>query len=926
MKISSASKKVLASALSAAMVVAFAPTVAFGKAGTNWTVNFSTAGGTVATGHVASEASLTAQTAAEAASDTLTLKATGIDGVYQLNGYDFAGWGVDNNGNGTLDEGETTVIADTDLASGIDVKNVASAADDETGTLNLIATYAVPTTTAASLPLNTAAADYDKDAATAPSISVKNLKSGDKFTATLSGAAGVIDTATATGAGASAATFTFSVKGKDLAAGTYTFEVKDAKGNVVATKTKSIYTVTLDKGAGYGAFPSEAATSYLVSEDTVLYNSTPGSNSALTVLTTTGTYGFTGWYTSNGTQVTGSNGQVVSTYNTPVKGDLKLVAQYQNPQVSKVQLSGTSTKGSLVIGTSQVHTDSTNIDHYKVTIEGPNGFKKEITKTADGQNKLTSVSSEITVKFGQDYDGYQQTATKLEAGTYTVSVAIVWNEGYVPTSDSEKAPIASKSIELASLSYDLGEGYLNADAKQNAAAIAALPSIVEAGALGSTVASTINAAKPSTKAASENVFEAWTVNGKALTDKTAVSGAATVTASYKAGRIAAPTYTVAANGTDKFDLTFATAETGAKLYYNGHEIAAGEKVTVSATATTDIVVTAVKSGKATGTLTLIAAADKTDSGITAYGNFADGVLTTLTSASGVKVQTYSDVLGTIKADELKTLAAVGYATADEWGAKIKAAKRAVVEAAATVEKANLAAKAAMVKSDDGKTYSYVTAADIAAAEAAIDAVLTDFDGINGTSAASYKPVTAGLSTANNDGDDYATAIAKIVKDVKKTTLQATDVEPAQAVTAQLKAAKTGAEAQAALEAYSKLTATQKELVSAADLAAAQEIVAAAELKDAQDDAAVSKVRDASKTVKAGKNGKTTKKQSVTLKAITSKSGAKVAYKKSSGSSKITVKSGKAYLAKGVKKGTYKATVKATCGTQTAKIKVTFKVK
>ena len=49
MKISSASKKVLASALSAAMVVAFAPTVAFGKAWTGTTpvtVHYDVNGGT----------------------------------------------------------------------------------------------------------------------------------------------------------------------------------------------------------------------------------------------------------------------------------------------------------------------------------------------------------------------------------------------------------------------------------------------------------------------------------------------------------------------------------------------------------------------------------------------------------------------------------------------------------------------------------------------------------------------------------------------------------------------------------------------------------------------------------------------------------------------------------------------------------------
>ena len=107
----------------------------------------------------------------------------------------------------------------------------------------------------------------------------------------------------------------------------------------------------------------------------------------------------------------------------------------------------------------------------------------------------------------------------------------------------------------------------------------------------------------------------------------------------------------------------------------------------------------------------------------------------------------------------------------------------------------------------------------------------------------------------------------------------------------------------------------------------QEAKAQAELVAAQDDAAVSKARNTSKTVKLAKGKtKTTKKQSVTLKAITSASGAKVTYKKSSGSSKVSVKSGKAYLAKGVKKGTYKATVKATCGTQTAKITVKFVVK
>ena len=918
MKISNASKKVLASALSAAMVVAFAPTVAFAKEGTNWTVNFNVNGGTVATGHVASEAALTAQNAAELANDELKLaKATGISGVYELNGYEFAGWAVDNNGNGTIDEGEDTVIADADLTSNFSVKDVASAADDATGTLNLIATYAVPAVESATIALNTAAEGYDKDADVAPSIAVKNLKSGDKYTATIAGAAGVVDTATANGAAAGNTTFTFSVKGKDLAAGAYTFEVKDAKGKAVATKSVSVYAVTLDKGAGYGSFVNDAATSFLVGEGTVLYNAT--TNSKLGVLNTSGIYDFAGWYTENGTQVTDETGAVVSGYTTPVKGDLKLVAQYGNPQVSKVQLSGTSAKGSLVIGTSGVYSTTTNIDSYKVTVEGPNGFKKEITKTAK-DTKLTSLASDITVNFGQDYEGYLDTASKLEAGTYTVSVSIVWKDGYTPSADDEKAPIASKSIELASLSYDLGEGFLNADATANATEIAKLPSIVEAGKLGSTVANAVNAAKPSTKAESESVFDAWTVDGKALTEKTAVSGAVKVVATYKAGKIAAPTYTVAANGTDKIDLTFATAEAGAKLYYNGHEIAAGEKVTVAANSTANVVVTAVKSGKATGTLTLVAAANKVDSGISAYETFVNAILTTVTSASGVKVQTYSDVLGTIKADAVKELSATGFATAKEWTAKTTAAKRAVVEAVANVEKANLAAKAEMVKSADGKTYTYVTAADIAAGNAAIDAVLADFDGLNGENAAKFKPATSGLTTAST-GDAYAKAIAKVVKDAKKTSLPAADVEAAQPVTAALKAAKTADEAKAAIEAYSKLNDAQKKLVDSADVAAANEIIAKAELKDAQDEAAIAAVKG--KTVKA-KAKKATKSS---LKVVTSESGAKSTFKKTSGTKKVTVsKSGKIVVKKGLKAGKkYTVKVKATVGASTKTVKVIVKV-
>ena len=84
---------------------------------------------------------------------------------------------------------------------------------------------------------------------------------------------------------------------------------------------------------------------------------------------------------------------------------------------------------------------------------------------------------------------------------------------------------------------------------------------------------------------------------------------------------------------------------------------------------------------------------------------------------------------------------------------------------------------------------------------------------------------------------------------------------------------------------------------------------------AQDKAAANSIKGTAKTIKT-KKGVTAKKYTVKVKAVTSESGAVATFKKANtaGKSKITVaKSGTITIKKGLKKGTYKVKVKGTIG-------------
>ena len=199
---------------------------------------------------------------------------------------------------------------------------------------------------------------------------------------------------------------------------------------------------------------------------------------------------------------------------------------------------------------------------------------------------------------------------------------------------------------------------------------------------------------------------------------------------------------------------------------------------------------------------------------------------------------------------------------------------------------------------------------------------------------------AEATSEDEKGSAYTTGVSSLISTAntalkeaeEDTTVKAADITAAKAVTEQLKAATDADSAKAAIEAYNALTDAQKKLVATADVTAAQKIVADAEaakkLADEQDEKAVKYCNSTkTKTVKLAKKAKkTAKKFSVKWNSKVSESGNKVTYSKVSGA-KITVSAnGKATLKKGVKKGTYKAKVKVTCGNATRTVTAKFIVK
>ena len=153
MKISSASKKVLASALSAAMVVAFAPAAAFASIdnGTQVTVSFEANGGVATPGDL----SPVTHTVSEG---SLTFTADQINGNRYKKGesaFDF--WFYDANNDGKYTTGDNSGDLKV-TGNALDVSGESISGTD----ITLKASYKEISATA-SATFNTAASDYNKD-------------------------------------------------------------------------------------------------------------------------------------------------------------------------------------------------------------------------------------------------------------------------------------------------------------------------------------------------------------------------------------------------------------------------------------------------------------------------------------------------------------------------------------------------------------------------------------------------------------------------------------------------------------------------------------------------------------------------------------------------------------------------------------------
>ena len=1003
MKISNASKKVLASALSAAMVVAFAPTVALAtpsadKIKVSYDANGGAAapaglpdetvnidkhaavytqqkvsdiynsttdtlytqsdadykavaaadvnvGNTVVAGYFADAAKATPAsaytiisggtyynasgvevtysgdkaTAVAAANDTMTayykltapesatIEVTG-GSTYSKGTAAFDKWFIDADNDGVLDEDEvySTVSGGKVVLS---VTGLSASAESVT----LKAAYK-EVAVSATANVNTSAKGYDAKGNTAVDVTAKNLAKGNyKAVATVNGTAYYSTPASITSEGGAASTsFTVSVPNSALAAGDIQVKViSNETGADVASAAKpvTICAVTYDAGA-YGVFQDTAAGTSASTKSYLVTKGTAYTDLVAPAVTSGTTYTASGWALADGTAPAAT-----------VDADVTLYAQYNDAKISALTFSNAA-KGSLSYTVANV-TAGANTKEYKVTIS------KDGAELTQAIVDKAAINATFGLAFGQSYDTATTVKAAAAAGTYTVAVQEVLADN-APA--GTKAISISKSVKVDEINLDLNGGKVkSASAKTFKSTVLAQEgtTLAAAGVTSKFQEADIDAP------AKTQTLKGWSVDGVKVIDpsKVTVSGTVALKALWEESAVAKPTLASATastvNNAEKWALTFANATEGATMTYT----AGGVTYVLTAAGITGVAndATVVINAKPAAGSNLAASSEtftgykKSGGSLTTFDNFANGVLNAATAESQATKPAYYSGIESVKASKTAgedAIKAKGFATAEDWKSAVDAQRKAVLKAAVDYAVTELDAKKAPVKAVDGKTYSYLADADYNNAVAALNQVLADFDALNDSDDKTVATTKYdGTNVLTDNAANYAAAITYVVKNAKLTSVSAADAEAAQAASAALKAAKTVDEAKAALEAYNKLTVAQKAMVAAADVFAAQEIISKAELAEAQDDAAVSKVKG--KTVKA-KAKKATKSS---LKVVTSKSGAKSTFKKTSGNSKVKVyKSGKIVVKKGLKAGKkYTVKVKATVGTQTKTVKVIVKV-
>ena len=936
MKISSASKKVLASALSAAMVVAFAPTVALADkapdpSGKKVTVSYSAGTGSVKAGM---SNFTTDDVALNCEGDKFYIQPKADNGVdsataastYAKGSYSFSEWWYDADADGVVDDGETVAAANDWLAVSEDTTAVALTA--------LYAEPAVSKVTNFSFSISKSDGSQTKPALSEtlptfkvenlPTFKVENLPEGN-YTADLKLGDKVVyeETSTTTQSEASSTGFALSaasgVKDSDLKAGTYTLTVYKA-GTAVLSEEYKVHTLTLDCGS-YGSFADGKTKTFLVSDGTSFSDLTDGLDKEANKPT------------AASQQLSGYEFQSWASDVEKITSDVTLTASYNDAKVSQVEFK----KDALVFSVANIE-DYSDVDKVSFAVSGAASISGELTQSSGTINNAA-------VCFGQKAEGQVEvneyyTKAAAAAGTYKVAVTVTYK------ASAAKDPVVLEGeVSVGAVTYDLGTCAWKADTDEAQASLVKLVQVGDSITTAYSKAASVLTGTYLDVAGEDDGITGITVNGKAfskLTDaeKKMTAAGATIAVVTSTVKVAKPTYTQVVNPDGTVTLTFTAAE-GTKLTYAINSTEKGNlngpvtlKPADAASITVTATDTATKAAKQSNSVTLIKAASNVSSGGLQYDDtFISDVAGAATSQStALAPQAYGSVQSVKDAAEAgsDSIAALGYTTQKEVNAANLKAAEDLLKAAADVEVANLDALKAGVANSDGSV-TKVGDEVYGNAVKAVEAVLADFDKNH-----DYKAdgTTQDNSTASKaqyaDTAAYLNAIkaAYSAAVTAATTYAKADVDAAAAVTSQLEAAKDATAAKAAIEAYQALTDTQKALVSADALKAAHAIVDAQTVVDGQDQAAVNYCNSLrKKTVKvAKKTKKTAKKASVKWKKQVSESGNAVTYAKVSGA-KITVSAnGKATLKKGVKKGTYKAKVKVSCGNATRTVTAKFIVK
>lgn len=985
MKISSASKKVLASALSAAMVVAFAPTAAFGSIanGVNVTVTYDHNGGTIVDTQYKTIPNGSAVVADGKIELTDTYGALGAGKTVLKKGkseFAFGFWFVDADGDKVWDEDEIKVTGDGSKGTiaAVDVAKLSG------NTINLVASYSEPKMDAdhSALTVNTSGSgSYGID------LIVTNLDSSEQYTAALVDGAG--KTLVSTKAIDGAASVNFGTTGglnSKLAAAVADKTVKFAKGDyklvvtqigadVVAEKAFSVVEVTLAAGNGYGTFQTGDVTKHLVVANAKADTTLTGLDTP--TLSTAGGYAFTG-YTANGTSCFGDS------WTGRIAADTTLTAVYANPQVSNVEIDTYGTWAN------ELYFEVENLpvlpatEQYNATVTGPAGFSKVIENihtwdtyapAADGtyvhtdadeyvdkgthadaaqyitDNGLTdtetyafaSLAGSSYLDFDQKYEGYNQVTSKLAAGTYTITVAPVAKKDETLSAASKKISVQSKSATLAAVSYDLGTGAWKTDTdgtKTIENAVKALPTLWQVDTEISDIATIMGTVENYVKPASElESFVKFQIAGKDLTasnvNKKVAETGLTVTAVYAENKIAAPGVAFAADGT-AYVMTV-TPAAGTKVTFGTASSEPADEAAAAALATKAIPSDgkiSLDPAKNAGDKYVVVMATDTANGKTSapvvYVAATDSAKDVKATAETVmKTETVDSTVNkpVRYGDTLKTLNTDAEAAIKALNyAKVADMGKAVLAQEKAILDAVVAYEAEQLQAKTILTKAADGTYSIvteAAAAAAVD---------------SMKAAVADY-VANVDGDattkatdttidtvDKAVAAAKKAANLTTTKVAAADGDAAMPV---VTAGKAVAKADAVTLATAKAdkAAAEAFLAAYAELTTAQkQLVSSVDTENAQ---AVIKAADkvSTDTLKKATSKKTVKansKKKVTAK-LAKVSG--VTYKKTSGSKKVTVsKTGKITVAKGLKKGkSYTVKAKATAGTKSKTVKITVKV-